>query len=70
MTGLASLLGPALWAAEEPDANAASAAWSSADRIRRRLVHGLGPLPRLRASASVAPLRRSHRSGADVLTRR
>jgi hypothetical protein len=58
MTGLASLLGPALWAADEPDPKAASAAWSSADQIRRRLVHGLGPLPRLRAAASLAPLRR------------
>lgn len=59
MAGLAALVTPALWSADEPDAAVVTTAWSSAQMLRSRLTADLGPAQRLRASLSVAPLRRA-----------
>jgi hypothetical protein len=58
LAGFAALVTPGMWAADEPDAAAISAAWSTAASIRMRLAAGLGPAERLRASLSLAPFRR------------
>ncbi len=59
MAGFAALLSPGLWSATEPDAAAVSDAWTSAAVLRARLWAGIGPAQRLRASVSIAPLRRA-----------